>query len=270
MLELHAVQLDVRALVRALLPVWQWNDMDVLDVARRGFSKKELFDQVPAPDVQIEHAWRELVAFQFKGGAYVPDYETLYQAWKEVMLRFTLNRGLGVMVGAKDFLEVDNTTGDDLDDGERELLDAVRCAIWWSPSLRKAPETAAKQDQIGELDQERTTGWVGKLVLRHITNSGKGVDAEQFMASWRNLLPERWGVDLGFDLLEQDSYQLGPDLNGQRVIKWTGEDNCTATSAMTGGNDGLASVAKDSKTGTGLVGKRKWHEKFKDSRNIKK
>ena len=269
-LELQAVQLDFRALLRSLVPVWRWNDGPMLDRARSNLSKRELFDHVPAPDDKIEYAWKELFAFQLNGRGYVPDSKTLYHAWKQVMLRYTLSEGIGAVLGAQNFSEPSNASEDDLDNGERELLDAVRYAIWWSPALRNPAEKATKQDEIRELDQVITTAWVGELVLRHMGNGGKAIDAEQLTISWRNLLPEQWGNGLGFDLLDQDSYQLRTAASGQRIIEWVGEDNSSVTSAVVKEKGGLESVARDAKTGSGTVGKRKWHEKFKDSRNVKR
>ena len=269
-LELQAVKLDVQALLRSLVPVWRWNDGVMLDRARSTLSKRELFDQVPASDEKIEHAWKELFAFQLNGRGYIPDANTLYQAWKQVMLRYILGEGIGAVLGAQNFLEAGNASEDDLDDGERELLQAVRYAIWWSPALRKPAETATNQDEIRKLDQVTTTAWVGKLVLHHMADGGKAIGTEQFTTSWRNLLPEQWGNGLGFDLLDQDSYQFRTDVSGQRVVEWIGEDSSSATSAVAKEKGGLEIVAKDAKTGAGTVGKRKWHEKFKDSRNVRR
>ena len=289
-LEVHAVQIDVRAQLKTLVPVWQWADgmgtVVPLDrTARRCWTKMELFDQLPAPEGQLEHAWRELFAFELHGRSFAPDHKTLFQAWKQAMLRFTLNGGSGAVVGAQNFLEADDTTSEhDLTDSETELLDAVRRAIWWSPRLRKPTETTTPQDDIGELEQATTTAWVGKLALRNTAkdhdddndNDDQAVDAEQFMTSWRNVLPEKWGLGLELDLMEPDTFQLGTDPYGRRTIKWLpGEDSDSAGAAGVGRKEkaGLESgVAKASTTRpTGpLAGKRKWHDKFQASRNVKR
>ena len=270
-LELQAVQLDVRALLRGVVPVWHWNDTAMTDRAGRAVSKREIFDQIPAPDGRIEHAWRELFAFQLQGRGYVPDHETLCQAWRQVMHRFEIvDGGKGAVLGAKNFLHGGNTCEDDLNDGERELLDEVRSAIWWSPLLRKPTEKAAGQDEDGELDQEATAAWVGKLVLSHMASGDKVVDAEQFMIAWRNLLPEQWGSGIGFDSVDQERYQLETNVDGVNMIRWTGGEPGRAVDGIPREKGGLESVAKDSKPAAGTVGKRKWHEKFKDSRTVRK
>jgi hypothetical protein len=267
------VQLDVRALLKGMVPVWKWNDMIMLDIHRRAsgaVSKKDFFDQIPAPDVQIAHAWRELFMFELEGRGHMPDHETLYQAWTKAMHLFEIDGGLGAVLGARNFLEVGHILEDDLSDGERKLLDAVRSAIWSSPLLRKPAETAMGQDEIVELDGRATTAWVGKLVLRHMADGDKFVDAEQFLTSWRNLLPEKWGSGVGIDVLDQESYQLETKIDGVSLIRWTGRETGRAMEGTAKGKGGLESVSKDSKPGAGSVGKRKWHEKFKDSRNAKK
>jgi Sister chromatid cohesion protein Dcc1 len=263
----------MRALLKGAVPVWRWNDMIMLDVHPRpggAISKRESFDQIPAPDGQIEHAWRDLFAFQLEGRGYVPDQETLYQAWKLAMHKFAIDGGFRAVMGVENFLDLDHVSEDDADDSERELLNAVRSAIWWSPVLRKPTGTAFGQEEIGELDQVMTTAWVGKLVLQHMSKGDTAVDAEQFITEWRNLLPEKWSVGLGFDVLDQESYHLETDVGGVRIIRWLGEDCSRATNGLAKEKGVLESVAKDSKPEAGVVGKRKWHEKFKDSRNIKK
>lgn len=272
-LELQPVHLDVRALLKGVVPVWRWNDMIMLDMHRkvgRAVSKREFFDQIPAPDGQIEHAWRELFAFQLEGRAYVPDQEMIYRAWKQVMHKFNIDGGLRTVVSAENFLDADSVLEDDLNDGERVLLDLVRNSIWWSALLRGPTGTAMGQDDSAELDRLTTTAWVGKLVLQHMAKGDNSVDAEQFITSWRNLLPEKWDGGVAIDTLDKESYELETNVDGVSMIKWTGRESGRATDAIAKDMGGLESVAKDSKSGTGPVGKKKWHEKFKDSRNVKK
>lgn len=270
-LELKAVQLDVRALLKGLVPVWQWNDMTMLDIHKSvggAVSKREFFDQIPAPENRIEHAWRELFAFQLRDRGYVPAQETLYQAWKQVMHKFNMDGGIRPGLGPENFLEA--TLEDDLNDGERELLNLVRSAIWCSPTLRKPADIATEQNEIGELDRAITTAWVGRLVLQHMSQDDRAVNAEQFITKWRNLLPEKWSNDLGFDLLNQSSYHLETNIDGVKSIRWVGEDCDREMNGVAKEKDGLGSLVRDTKPAAGAVGKRKWHEKFKDSRNVKK
>lgn len=268
-LELKAVQLNVWGLLKELIPVWQWNDMAMLDIHQRvgwSLSKREFFDRIPAPDGQVERAWRELVAFELEGRGYVPGPETLYQAWRQVMHKFNADGAFREVVGAENFLEA--LWEDDLNDGERELINLVRSAIWRSPFLRKPTGIAMEHEGIGDLDLVLTASWVGELVLQHMAKGDNIVHADQFMADWRNLVPERWSNGLEFDMLEYDSYQLETDGDGLRIVRWLGEDGCRATNAVARGNGGLESMAKDLEPGTGPIGKRKWHEKFKDSRKV--
>lgn len=271
MLELKAVQLDVWALLKGLVPVWQWNDIMMPDNQNKtgvAMSKGELFNQIPAPENQIEHAWRELFAFQLQGRGYVPAQDTLYHAWTQVMDKFNMDGGFRPGLGPEDFLEA--ASEDDFNDGESELLNLVRSAIWRSPVLRKPADIAMQQNDIGELDRAITTAWVGRLVLQYMSKDGKAVDAGQFISKWRNLLPEKWSSDLGFDLLNQDSYHLEVGADGVKSIRWAGEGSGRETNGAAKEKDGLGSLARDTKPAAGAVGKRKWHEKFKDSRNVKK
>jgi hypothetical protein len=269
-LELKPVQLDVQGLLQSMVPVWKWSNTDTVDideVAANGVavSKRDIFDQVPAPEIQIEDAWRKLFAFEVRGHGYIPDQETLYRAWEEVMDIFVGEEGCEAELSAQIFLGGGYLCEDD----NRELLEVVGRSIWWSPVLRKPTETAMGQDEDGQLDETITTAWVGKLVLQHMASGDKSVDVEQFMTVWRNLLPEKWGRGVGIDVLGQGSYQLETSLDGVAIIR-TGVESSRARDSSTKEKDGLESVVKDPNARAGTTGKRKWHEKFKDSRNVKR
>jgi hypothetical protein len=269
-LELKPVQLDVQGLLQSVVPVWKWsntNTIDIDEVAANGVavSKREIFDQVPAPEIQIEDAWRKLFAFEVRGHGYVPDQETLYRAWEEVMDIFVGEEGREAELSADIFLGGGYLCEDD----NRELLEVVGRSIWWSPVLRKPTETATEQEEDGQLDETITTAWVGKLVLQHMASGDKYVDVEQFMTVWRNLLPEKWGRGVGIDVLGPGSYELETSLDGVATIR-TGVETGRATDSSTKEKGGLESVAKDPNARAGTTGKRKWHEKFKDSRNVKR
>jgi hypothetical protein len=269
-LELKPVQLDVQGLLQSVVPVWKWgntNTVDIDEVAANGVavSKREIFDQVPAPETQIEDAWRKLFAFEVRGHGYVPDQETLYQAWKEIMDIFVGEEGREAELSAHVFLGGGYLCEDD----NKELLEVVRRSIWWSPVLRKPTETATEQEEDRQLDEIITTAWVGKLVLHHMASGDKYVDVEQFMTVWRNLLPEKWGRGVGIDVLGPGSYELETSLDGVATIR-TGVETGRTTDSSTKEKGGLESVAKDPNARAGTTGKRKWHEKFKDSRNMKR
>jgi sister chromatid cohesion protein DCC1 len=269
-LELKPVQLDVQGLLQSVVPVWKWSNTDTIDideVAANGVavSKREIFDQVPAPEAQIEDAWRKLFAFEVRGHGYVPDQETLYRAWEEAMDIFVSEEGREAELSSHIFLEGGYLCEDD----NRELLEVVGRSIWWSPVLRKPTETATGQDEDGKLDETLTTAWVGKLVLQHMASGDKSVDVEQFMTVWRNLLPEKWGRGIGIDMLSQGSYQLETSVDGVAMIR-TGVEVGRATDSSTKEEAGLESVAKDANARVGTTGKRKWHEKFKGSRNVRR
>jgi Sister chromatid cohesion protein Dcc1 len=269
-LELKPVQLDVQGLLQSMVPVWKWSNTNTIgldEVAARGIamSKREIFDQLPAPETQIEDAWRRLFAFEVGGHGYVPDQETLYRAWEEVMDIFVSEEGREAELSAGIFLGGGYLCEDD----NRELLEAVRRSIWWSPVLRKPTGTAPGQYEDGELDETITTAWVGRLVLQHMANGDQSTGVEQFMTAWRNLLPEKWGRGVGIDVLGQGSYQLETSVDGVAKIR-TREGTDGATDSSTKEKGLLESVAKDPNARAGTTGKRKWHEKFKDSRNVKR
>ena len=269
-LELKPVQLDVQGLLQSIVPVWKWSNTDTIDldeVAVKGvaMSKREIFDQLPALETQIEEAWRRLFAFEVRGHGYVPDQETLYRAWEEVMDIFVGEGGREAELSAGIFLG----GGYLCEDETRELLEVVGRSIWWSPVLRKLTETASRQDEVGELDEKITTAWVGKLVLQHMASGDQPVGVEQLMTVWRNLLPEKWGRGVGIDVLGQGSYHLETSVDGVAMIRTRAETG-RETDSSTKEKGLMESVAKDPNAGAGTTGKRKWHEKFKDSRNMKR
>jgi sister chromatid cohesion protein DCC1 len=269
-LELKPVQLDVQGLLQSVVPVWKWSNTETIgidEVATNGVavSKEEIFDQLPAPETQIEDAWRRLFAFEVRGYGYIPDQETLYRAWKEVMDIFVGEEGREAKLSADIFLGGGHLREDD----NRELLEVVRRSIWWSPVLRKPRGTATGQDEDGELDETITTAWVGQLVLQHMAGRDQPVSVEQFMVVWRNLLPEKWGRGVGIDALRQESYRLETSVDGVAMIK-TGLRTGRAADSSTKETGGLESVTRDPNARAETAGKRKWHEKFKDSRNVKR
>lgn len=272
-MELQPVQLDARALLKALMPVWQWSDMIMQQNQRSAngaLAKREYFNEIPAPDGQIEKAWRELFVVQLQGQHYVPDHETLYQAWKQAMHRFEIDGAIGTVIGSKNFSNVGNVPEDDLDDGETEVLNAVRSAIWWSPLLRKPTETAIGLDETTDIDRAMTTAWVGKLVLQHMAHGEEFVDVQQFTTSWRDLLPEKWGSGVVIEALGKECYQLETNMDGVRMIRWTRAATGGVTDSVVNKKGGRESMAMEMKAGSGTGSKRKWHEKFKASRNVKK
>jgi hypothetical protein len=70
--------------------------------------------------------------------------------------------------------------------------------------------------------------------------------------------------------LNPDEYHLEADVDGVKSIRWVGDDLNREVMVMGKERDGLGSSAKDIKPAGGAAGKRRWHEKFKDSRNAKK
>jgi sister chromatid cohesion protein DCC1 len=269
-LELKPVQLDVQGLLQNMVPVWKWSNTDPIDldeVAAKGMamSKMEIFNQLPAPETQIEDAWRRLFAFEVRGHGYVPDQETLYRAWEGAMDVFVSEEGREAELSAGVFLGGGYLCEDD----NRELLEAVGRSIWLSPVLRKPTGTAPGQDEDGELDETIATAWVGRLVLQHMASGDQYIGVEQFMTVWRNLLPEKWGRGVGIDALGQGSYQLETSADGVAMIR-TRVETGRETDGSTKEKGLLENVAKDPNARTGTTGKRKWHEKFKDSRNVKR
>jgi hypothetical protein len=96
------------------------------------------------------------------------------------------------------------------------------------------------------------------------------VDAEQFMTRWRDLLPEKWDDEVQVNLLNPNRYRLEAGVDGVKSIRWVGDDPNREVVVVGKERDGLGSSAKDIKPVGGAAGKRRWHEKFKDSRNAEK
>lgn len=295
-LELQKVEYDVVAHLRRVLPVW--GQGTIVGATGPDVKKKEVFDQIPAPDAWIEEAWRMLFVMELDENGqdegdspvFIPDTETLLEAWEDAMRGFVLGggpRGMGNerVLEARDFLEDDEDAKRALSIGTR----AAKRAIWRSPVLRGVGQG---DGEIGEalepLYQKATTKWVGELIMgsegeKVVSENEGNSKGQRFLERLWQLLPESWadgvkfgekgaGQSWGF-VIEEEEGKLGGSM-----VTWRETDGGAAAGPEGTERPGAkgsqakksGQEAKGAAAAAPGLGKRKWHDKFKESRNIKR
>lgn len=254
MLELLPVVVDVEAHLRKLLPFYDKeqlvrlfeNEDSTSPLVNEDMDQYvALASQIPAPDVLIWRAWRQLCVSRCPGSRanpriqhFIPDLQLLKSAWSSALVAYNIrSSGKGFMKQA-DF--------EDDGDGVIELL-PVKIALWQHLRLM--------EDSI--LDRTKATTWVVRnlwlCMWEHSTNGHEMTYSRAMLEDmWRNALPQEYQDGASIDKLEAGTYDLCME-HGEEMIRWTGRSEAITAAPPT----------------TTKPGKRKWHEKFRDSRNAK-
>lgn len=96
-LELIPTTCDAEAHLKRLVPDYEEEgnsspeDLEALS----SVSKQEIFAEIPAPDSQIENAWRRLCCFEAYGRCYRPSDRLLLTAWIQ-LLEYSTIKGLSL------------------------------------------------------------------------------------------------------------------------------------------------------------------------------
>lgn len=170
------------------------------------------------------------------------------------------------------------------DNSFERVLSSYETKLGGSETVAEIDVMRALLECLGEpipegfsLSKDRVVRWVGTKILQADceeksawsmeSDNPQRQDASDFLASWRDMLPEAWRDDASLS-------RLGPQGNGRyRVIEdgnfieyWEGvgdESHIFNTNQMEDSGTSLA----DGKTTNSLAGKRKWHEKFREARD---
>ena len=258
-LVLQPVAYDVEVQLKTTLPTWSWHgnesQRDTGQIATTVSPLQEISDQIPAPKYQIEEAWRRLFVIEVHGRAYIPDRKLLLEAWTSILRTFSLRSTLShKSLRADDFLG---------ETGDGEVLASTKRAIYQSPTIRPSidpGDAAAKMEHHKDMsiDWIATIRWVGELILRNSTGS---INLDEFLSVWANLVPESQVPNISPSLFDSTTYEV-LDRGDGTVITWKGEGDSAITTSSTGT---VLQTGSDNKQ---PASKRKWHEKFKASRNM--
>ncbi|KAK0860141.1 hypothetical protein LTS02_008691 [Friedmanniomyces endolithicus] len=201
-------------------------------------SQQQIFDDIPVSQAECEAAWRDLACFELKNepkGCFLPRPNAKVQVWRSILESAT---AAGVDVSrdpiSPELIEqsVDRNDEDWPDELGHAMLDGV-C------------------DHEGMLDPGK---WVRAVGLDLLAVEGaRGLPASELLKKWRDALPEQWRKRVQVEALPRSEYTLT-------------DDRKTITSA--GAESGVAAAAAETKSTLGA--KRKWHEKFRESKKAAK
>jgi sister chromatid cohesion protein DCC1 len=258
MLELLPVSLDARLMLERVLPIYDASGGLSAEEATSHFrshstaaSKSALFADIPAPDSQIEQAWRDLLAFDFEERCARPSAATLLSVWQSIIDYSTLEQlDMTGDVNFKGFFQTEQASPTDALVAEAILLSLQD----WS-----LPNSTAHSLH---LDRPRVVSWVGRTLLqaRSEKPGSKPLRTEDYVNQWQDLLPESQREDAELHKLPEACYAIEVG-EGKGTILWRSLDD-------TGSGPAQTAIAGATKA---TSGKRKWHEKFKAQRKeIKK
>ena len=250
MLELLPATVDIEAQLRKLLPLYDQDQLTRLlerggELVQHDNESEteyiELTSQIPAPDVSIRKVWQRLcVSRTPESGShcFIPTLSLLQSAWNSALAAYHIRAG---GTGAMKQLDFDG-----VDDGAGELL-PVKTALW----RRLCSEDGSS------LDMDQTVIWIVRTLwdcmwegpANEHRRTEKRLEVEDM---WRNALPREYRKHASVDKLEAGTYELYEEA-GEQIIRWTRKS-------------GVVPALQPTST---KPGKRKWHEKFRDSRNMK-
>ncbi|ERF71722.1 hypothetical protein EPUS_05594 [Endocarpon pusillum Z07020] len=254
MLELLPVSYDVKPMLERRLPLYTASELSSSEESLSLFlsqsasvSKDALFSEIPAPNAEIEQAWRDLLAFEYKGRCAKPSASTLFGVWHSVIHWAALERwDLAGDVNFKGFFVTEQAPS---------IEAMVAQAILINLGHEKLPNSTASSMH---LDRTKVARWTGMTLLQARSerpNSNPQLLKDDYVSQWQDLLPEAWREDAVLNKLPSGSYAIEA-VEGKETIIWMGSDESGLGAAQTATSEAAKATS----------GKRKWHEKFKAQR----
>ncbi|TKA69787.1 hypothetical protein B0A49_06473 [Cryomyces minteri] len=179
---------------------------------KRGTNKSQIFANVPLSDAECNQAWIELCAFESEDpkASLVPSPSALTAVWRCIM-----EGTIAESIDLTSMFQPSDLYKHSTDDGwPEELLKAVfaKLALEEDRSdLIRSPERGTVR-----IDRQMCVRWVGATLLEKelLEDGAKPIDATDFLASWKDALPEAWRNDASWDLLQEDCTRLHASHSG--------------------------------------------------------
>ncbi|KAK0922845.1 hypothetical protein LTR91_005039 [Friedmanniomyces endolithicus] len=200
-------------------------------------SQQQLFDDIPLSQAECEAAWRDLACFELKKkpkGCFLPTASAKVQVWRSILSSAV---AFGVDKPARfSAHQVERIFDRNEEDSPNELGHAMLASVC---------------DHEGMLDPGK---WVRAVGLDLLAVEGvRGLPASELLKKWRDALPEQWRKRVQVEALARSEYTLSDD---RKMI------------TLAGAESGVAVAAAETKSTLGA--KRKWHEKFRESKKAAK
>ncbi|KAK0253288.1 hypothetical protein LTR91_009730 [Friedmanniomyces endolithicus] len=201
-------------------------------------SKQQIFDDTPLSQAECEAAWKDLACFEVESdpkGCFLPTASAKVQVWRAILESAT---AAGVDFG-----------GNQLSLKQVEMV-IDRSDEDWPDELGRAM-LASVCDHEGMIDQGRGVRAVGLDLLA--VEGTRGMHVSELLKKWKDALPEKWRAAAKVEALPRSEYTLSDDRK---------------TITLAGVGSGVAAAAAESKSTLGA--KRKWHERFRESKKTAK
>ncbi|TKA75969.1 hypothetical protein B0A55_00690 [Friedmanniomyces simplex] len=194
-------------------------------------SKQQVFDDIPLCQAECETAWRDLACFELSDpqGCFLPTASAKVQAWRSIL-------DLAVASGV-------DMTGDIMPKPIDMIIEQNED---WPVELAQAVLASVSNDR-GCIDQSKCLVSVGLDLLA--MEGARGMPVSDLLKSWRDSLPEKWRAAAKVEALPRSHYTLD---DSRKIIAYANAET------------GAAATAAASKSTLGA--KRKWHEKFRESK----
>ncbi|KAF1816903.1 hypothetical protein P152DRAFT_477981 [Eremomyces bilateralis CBS 781.70] len=214
----------------ALLPIWSAllpSDAPLADDLRATLpDQAHVFARVPFSQGECLDAWRELGAFEWRGGVFRASMEDRVRLWGAVVDACVIEGFvLGEMFQVGELWALVEEVG-----VPRGMLEGLIGQL--------APMGEEGMDEWGVVDERRAVRWVGAALLETLARDQR-VDRMKFLEQWKEKLPEKWTKSVDIELLKDISTSPTP-----------------STISFKDPNTPAAEAAE------GKPGKRKWHERF--------
>ena len=188
-LELAPLSGSVETYVRRTLPIYATKHE-----ISEGASGSIFVDDAPFSGYEVQEACRKECAFEFQDIMWRPDASMLLSLWRSITSAATLS-GIEIV---KPFVKAPLAQMIEEDDFPAGLVDAVLARLVSTnanleegcKSVKACRRTALTADTVFVLDQVLCVTWIGGVFLECCSQSGTGVNTHQFIAEWRELLPE--------------------------------------------------------------------------------
>ncbi|KAK4980152.1 hypothetical protein LTR42_000459 [Elasticomyces elasticus] len=192
-------------------------------------SKQTIFDNIPSSQAQCEQAWKDLACFELSDpqGCFLPSASVKVQVWRSM-----LDQAVASGVDLTGELSPKNL--DVIIDPNEE----------WPIEIGQAVLDSILSGE-GRIDEFKCVASVGVDILA--ARMGVVQPTAEFLAIWRDALPEKWRAQAKIEMLHRTEYRLG---DSRKTIAYAGAESKAAAA------DG------DATTGA----KRKWHDKFRASK----
>ncbi|KAG8628431.1 hypothetical protein KVT40_004304 [Elsinoe batatas] len=232
-------QSDATALLKALLPIFHEERAENSTLETSARSKLDIFSEIPLSEGECDRDWRGLYAFETGNPkqSFRPSPRLLVKAWSSIMSSAVLD--CADLAGPVSEVALQAWM-----DASDEVPDALMHTI--VNHLRNVNSDGAT-DGLVTFDKTRTIQFTGTQLLYDLLE----VAEDDYVRQWYNLLPEKW----------RDGAVVS-DLPVKVHKSYDGKIRLP-------GADGKDEAITEKTTPAPAIGKRKWHDKFKQARNAR-